>query len=849
MSSTDQADASSTYESSGLVKKPKLTRMSKACISCRKIKVKCRNSGEAPCQRCWEGNLECIFEKSKRGGRRPGVKNVATRLQLGEEIVEVAPAKSATPDSSASTANSNHSQPPPSVPELPMDIEVPQARDATISPEASGPTTLSAPPPQPPPLPPHSTFSTVDHSSAGFRLDSILELFTNQAPSISSSSLEGIHHIHEHAPDQPQEVNASEGDPAFLRLMNPENVRGPAPSNEDYHVPDPDNDDEEREAAVPNAGKAPAPARLDPISVISRAAIRSARGRLRLEPGISPDNVSSPASSHAAQSTTSNVGVADADYFQPSSFQTPAGRLRYITKRRPAIFDHIRAEDVSRLFEFFFQELHFHCPILDKDYHTPERVAQCSPFLMTSVCAVSSHFLPEYNAVQDAIGDCAMKLAFSVPSRGHRSPMSAQAHLILTYWCVVPQARLEEDKTNVLFGLAKSAVFDLGLHRFRQSDLENAQNAVIVRNKIRIYLFTYLRDQELAVQLGRSASIRDSAATRNPSFYCGQPLSLEDLTCCMMIELYRILARTMDYFRVDPGENDPGQPDYTLHTEQFEDQLKGWKARFTQVFHSMDSSQRRPDMQAIFAAQNTFYFHYSLLVVASFGLSNALDRDPLQIGHFFNMCYTSASAVLRSAKQSLSKIPAYRYSPDGFFVAISYAAVSLLRFCQPRLSKYHDRSDSIIELISSTADVLERKAVAPSHVISQYSMFLRALLEAYQNASFGSPSGPGLPLPGMSRTHSSDADPPGLDAQIPLDTLSEFAATLPHNFEMGGEGGDNFGLDQMLPSQWATLDWRFDTVHSFAASDSRNSILLPAFNLPNIDSGEDFMTQGFNLSS
>lgn len=76
-----------------------------------------------------------------------------------------------------------------------------------------------------------------------------------------------------------------------------------------------------------------------------------------------------------------------------------------------------------------------------------------------------------------------------------------------------------------------------------------------------------------------------------------------------------------------------------------------------------------------------FYFHYAMLVLNSFGLQDALDRTPINIGHFFARCHCSAMSCATLARDYLGPKGYLRYSPDSHCVMISYAVLTLLKVC------------------------------------------------------------------------------------------------------------------------------------------------------------------------
>jgi hypothetical protein len=80
-------------------------------------------------------------------------------------------------------------------------------------------------------------------------------------------------------------------------------------------------------------------------------------------------------------------------------------------------------------------------------------------------------------------------------------------------------------------------------------------------------------------------------------------------------------------------------------------------------------------------SMGSFYLHYLLLVVNSFGLQNALERAPENRGYFFARCHSAATKCATLITQELGPLGYLRYSPDSHFVQCSYAVLSLLKVC------------------------------------------------------------------------------------------------------------------------------------------------------------------------
>jgi hypothetical protein len=68
-----------------------------------------------------------------------------------------------------------------------------------------------------------------------------------------------------------------------------------------------------------------------------------------------------------------------------------------------------------------------------------------------------------------------------------------------------------------------------------------------------------------------------------------------------------------------------------------------------------------------------------MLVVNSFGLQNALENNPINIGHFFGRCHTSAIASISVMKDEMAVKGYLKYSPDSHFVQSSYALLTLMK--------------------------------------------------------------------------------------------------------------------------------------------------------------------------
>jgi hypothetical protein len=74
-----------------------------------------------------------------------------------------------------------------------------------------------------------------------------------------------------------------------------------------------------------------------------------------------------------------------------------------------------------------------------------------------------------------------------------------------------------------------------------------------------------------------------------------------------------------------------------------------------------------------------FYATYSMLVINSFGLQNAMERSLVDIPHFFARVHSSAKTCATIVKEELGPQDFLKYAPDSHFVFTSYAVLSLLK--------------------------------------------------------------------------------------------------------------------------------------------------------------------------
>jgi hypothetical protein len=74
-----------------------------------------------------------------------------------------------------------------------------------------------------------------------------------------------------------------------------------------------------------------------------------------------------------------------------------------------------------------------------------------------------------------------------------------------------------------------------------------------------------------------------------------------------------------------------------------------------------------------------FYNTYSILLLNSLGLQDAIERTAINLPHFFSRCLKAASDCAKVMKDELGPSGYLRYSPLSHFIQSSYAVLSLLK--------------------------------------------------------------------------------------------------------------------------------------------------------------------------
>ncbi|KAJ3722781.1 fungal-specific transcription factor domain-containing protein [Lentinula guzmanii] len=522
------------------------------------------------------------------------------------------------------------------------------------------------------------------------------------------------------------------------------------------------------------------------------------------------------------------VGVANDIYFKPGPMTILPLRRLYIERQvQPEMLSFVSTQEVVALFKIFFDHINMQSNLLDRNFHTPSLVCSRSPFLLTTICAISSRFYLEKPELHPRLTELSKKLAFSVPAKGYKSVEIVQAYLLLTMWGVGAVERYEQDKTWLLLGMAIRMATDLNLHRKTAVNSQDTQEGhardLEVHNRERTWILCFCLDRSHSALLGKPHTIKEDFIIRNADVWCRSSVAIpSDRSIAAYAELQRILSRSLDflYSRTDSISGVQTSCDYLLVIKTFESQIIESSTRSMRGDPlSTKDSAATIEYKALIAQ---FYLNYVLLVLNSFGLQNALERSPMDMGHFFARCHSCASTCATLVRDQLGPSGFLKFSPDSHFVQTSYALLTLLKLIRPEFSAYLDNEQSIISLIKDVADVLESNSVNPTHTPALYSTFLKALIAAR------------LERPSEEKTRSSDAlngDTSSGGHQVHFQD-NDTIHTL-NEFQFEGEMGPVADVSTFPPTM--APDLMEDpasgmTMDSIFSSNFWDSVLVPGYN-------------------
>ncbi|SPO47339.1 uncharacterized protein PSANT_05027 [Moesziomyces antarcticus] len=598
-------------------KKQKPTRGARACTNCRRLKMRCVGAEKGPpCNRCRNGNHECIFEESnrgKKGGKNQKAEAMQQSLRKMEQTLATVLRSIRDPGLAAQHGGMVTRSPSPTFPREPERApKEPQRSDPRLTHSHSFSSAADYGPRSPwtrgpDPYSQHGTHAsgsparvsndgtspvgTINPSAVAQRSASSTDGSTHSpANAHGTRFLEPLphHHRQQSRPgppgSEPPRNRPSRGSPRLHSL--PDNTLNPLGLL--------------AEASLHNTHRARKQAASR--SVASTSSREKDSQRSGSTGGQSPDktikseggdDTTPEGDANAANEDAQRkipLGVASQNYFRPGPMTILPLRRIIIEREMPPellTLGIVSSEEVLDLFSIFFRRCTQHLCLLDAEWHTPTFICSRSPFLFTCVCTVAAKF---YDPRPDLHAKCmalTRKVAFDVVNRGFKSIEIVQGFLLMAMYAQ-PAERFEEDKTWMYSGIALRMATDLNLHRKSVATFNHSPHpddpAVLDRereilNRERTWYVCFAVDRGVSIQMGKPYTIREDWIIRNCRNWGSRFSRPWDLSVSAVVDLYRISSRQLDflYSSTSSVSGLNTEIDYSLVLPVFNEQLQEWR--------------------------------------------------------------------------------------------------------------------------------------------------------------------------------------------------------------------------------------------------------------------------------
>ncbi|SNX86216.1 uncharacterized protein MEPE_04925 [Melanopsichium pennsylvanicum] len=591
-------------------KKQKPTRGARACTNCRRLKMRCVGAEKGPpCNRCRNGNHECVFEESnrgKKGGKNQKAEAMQQSLRKMEQTLATVLRSIRDPGLAAQHGGMVTRSPSPTFPREPERKETTRS-DPRLTHSNSFPgTDYGSRPPWNRGADPYSSHGT--HAGSPARISDgaspMNTVHPNAVSQRSTSSTDGSHP----SPANAQGTRFLEPLPHHHRQQNRSDVPGFEASRSRTSRGSP------RLHSLPDNT-------LNPLGLLAEASLHNTyRARKLARSGTSgsssKDKDSQRSGSTGGQSPDKRVkseggdddtpasegdagdeskrkiplGVASQNYFRPGPMTILPLRRIIIEREMPPellTLGIVTSEEVLDLFSIFFRRCAQHICLLDAEWHTPTFICSRSPFLFTCVCTVAAKF---YERRPDLHAKClalTRKVAFEVVNRGFKSIEIVQGFMLMAMYAQ-PAERFEEDKTWMYSGIALRMATDLNLHRKSVATFSHSPHpddpAVLDRereilNRERTWYVCFALDRGLSIQMGKPYTIREDWIIRNCRNWGSRFSRPWDLSVSALVDLYRISSRQLDflYSSTSSVSGLNTEIDYSLVLPVFNEQLQEWR--------------------------------------------------------------------------------------------------------------------------------------------------------------------------------------------------------------------------------------------------------------------------------
>ncbi|KAI1613785.1 fungal-specific transcription factor domain-containing protein [Exophiala viscosa] len=499
--------------------------------------------------------------------------------------------------------------------------------------------------------------------------------------------------------------------------------------------------DENTVEHVHNPGHFRVDGALFPLGVLAEASRQIDSNANQVESNTQSEMENS--SSSLWNSSSQAIGVANNKYFHDDIREhlLPKGNVQ---ARASILADQIiTIAQAEQLFKIFFKRLNPQLGLLDERTCSPQSCRQRSVFLFTAICAVAARF-SKNDLLYHVLLQHARKAGLDAMLTS-KSTATVQGFIIIATWS---QQSVSYEACNAYFyaGIAIRIGVEIGLHRktvLRYPDnMDPSIKQVYTREVLereRTWLCVFVMDRSMSAMTGKPPQAPETYLIRDVDKWWRQPeCLLSDVFVSALTQLLRLLYRCIDviYSRDDIASSVSTGHNYQVVVKDLQWRLDEWGQTWTQNLNKFHCEHGEAGPLDLYISNLQFFRAFYNLVPLSFGLQHyTVDSfDRVDQISFVAQCYQCARSTLEVATYQLKHTENFKAIPDVAIVAVGYAACFLLKLIGPKFPHLFNDS-SVIELIKTTATLLEEASEDERHIHNLYSLFLRKHLSLRQPRS------------------------------------------------------------------------------------------------------------------
>ncbi|GJJ13017.1 hypothetical protein Clacol_007266 [Clathrus columnatus] len=425
-------------------------------------------------------------------------------------------------------------------------------------------------------------------------------------------------------------------------------------------------------------------------------------------------------------------------------------------KRLPPILvdEIITFEDVTKLFDIFFDKINMFFSVCDPAIHSADKVLRSSSFLFTTICAVASKHYTERPELYPELLKYA-KRAAGQAIHGPKTVETTQAFLLLGVY-MPPSRTFKDDRAYLFFGLAIRRQ-----HTYEPLPSMSETEARRLLNRGRTWLNCFCNDRSISTQMGKATAIliRGPAIPFNlKTWWRSSKWNLpSDIHMCAYADLLSVMAGFHDVVYLDAYSADGRKKPLNLHlVQEYADKVSAVIQEWTDIISS--NFPNRTNIKLAWR-DNLWPFlgFYAKLVVLSIGLRDGMLQGLTDKNPFSGPSIVVACELLTQVVDRLAKLGYMRYCVEAYFVFMGFAAAFLLKVLRRKFSfmRKPGQEKEIIDLVQRLIDLLgsDEVAIDNRHTPKLYSRFLtdilaqhkkthmKQVLKSHQNVDSSLPNG------------------------------------------------------------------------------------------------------------